>query len=373
MPAVYLILGLAIVLALLALRGDHGRATYVAEKLSEPIPDSACPPATIIVPVKGNDETLAANLLSLASQTYPDYELIIVARAKEDVPPDVLPEKARLVIAGDGDPSTGEKINNLLAAIKAARSQSKIFAFADSDNTVNPNWLRSLAGPLADPNVGLATGYRWHVPTPPDFWSCLRSSWNAAIAGTFHGDNNSFAWGGAMAIRRETFTKGKVSTYWKGTVSDDFRISHAVRATSLRIVYAPGAVVADTSHTTAAEFFSWIKRQLIVTRVYEPKLWWMAFTAHVIYCTAMPLGAIYAPFVLVLQLWLGMVKGRNRAKLARACLPAHDSWFRYYGWIHTIVVPFATWIWLFSLLASARTTTIEWRGRTYTLRSPAKS
>ncbi|MBK5291433.1 MAG: glycosyltransferase [Acidobacteriia bacterium] len=379
MLAYWILVGLAIALALLSLRGDRARADFVAEALAHQPSPKELPPATVIVPIKGNDEGLEANLSALASLDYPDYELVIVALSETDVPAIVLPPKARLILAGDGDPATGEKINNLLAAVDAARPDSSIFAFADSDGLVQRGWLQALAAPLADPHVGLVTGYRWHLPTPPDFWSLLRSVWNSVIAGGFHGGNNAFAWGGAMAIRRETYHGARVPEFWRGAISDDFRIAAAIHAAGLRIAYAPGALVASTDHTTAGEFLDWIERQMIITRVYHPKLWWLGLFSHLIYCGAMA-ASVYVSFqgstfageyVLVTQLGLGMLKGTNRASLAKAAMPAYETWFKRHGWVLTWWVPLATWFWLYSFLASARTNVISWRGNRYRVVRPA--
>src|SRR3954468_8371170 len=121
----------AVLLALLSLRGDRARAEYVNRRLRAP--DGPLPPATVIVPVKGEDEGLRENLAALASLDYPDYELLIVANSAPDLPPGVLPSQAKIVLAHGDDPTTGEKVQNLRAGIRATRKRSEIIAFADSD------------------------------------------------------------------------------------------------------------------------------------------------------------------------------------------------------------------------------------------------
>ena len=144
--------GPALLLAFLSLRGERKRAHYVAGRLSEE--PQSFPPATVIVPVKGEDEGLRENLAALASLDYPDYELIVVARTAADIPGGVLPDRVRVVLAHGEDAGAGEKVQNLQAAVRAARKRSEIFAFADSDGRVNRRWLRALAAPLSEPGVG---------------------------------------------------------------------------------------------------------------------------------------------------------------------------------------------------------------------------
>ena len=365
--------GPALLLAFLSLRGEWKRAAYVAGRLSES-PDSL-PPASVIVPVKGEDEGLRENLASLASLDYPDYELIVVAHSAADIPAGVLPHRVRIVLAHCDDPNTGEKVQNLAAAVRAARKSSQILAFADSDGRVTRRWLRALAAPLAEPDVGASTGYRWFAPEPPTFWTLLRSVWDAVVFGRLGPGANSFAWGGAMAIRKETFFEARVFEYWKNTVSDDYALSAAVRAAGLTIAFAPGALTPCLEQITARRFFSWIRRQMILTRVYEARLWWPALIAHVFYCGGMAAsvaasirGNRLAEWALIAQLSPGLLKGLNRATLAKAALPECEAWFRRHAWVYAIWVPLATWVWLIALVASVFGNTIEWRGYRYDLK-----
>ena len=375
----WLFAGPALALALLSLRGERKRAAYVAAKLAEP-PAADLPSATVIVPVKGAEAGLRENLAALASQDYPDYELIVVAHCAADVPAGVLPARVRVVLAHAEEPGTGEKVLNLRTAVRFARKDTTLFAFADSDGRVSRAWLRALASPLAvsgtDTGVGASTGYRWYAPQPPDFWSLMRSVWDAVIAGTFGPGSNAFAWGGSMAIRRETFYAIRVPEFWRDTVSDDYALSEAVHRAGLRIVFAPLAMAVSAGRTTGRDFLAWARRQLIITRLYRPRLWWTALVAHIFYCGGMAAavaasigGSRGAEWVLIAQLSPGMLKGTNRAILAKAELPACKAWFDRHAWVHTLWVPLATWIWLIALAASAFGNSIEWRGNRYRLKT----
>jgi cellulose synthase/poly-beta-1,6-N-acetylglucosamine synthase-like glycosyltransferase len=364
----------ALLLAAAGLRGERRRARFYREALASADQQTWLPPVTLIVPVKGPEEGLRENLASLAAQDYPDYELIVTARTAEDIPEGVLPAGARVVLAGEPDGNTSEKIQNLLAGIQAARPQSQVLAFADSDGRVSRSWLRALVGPLADPGVGASTGYRWYLPQPADFWSLLRSVWNAVIAGRFGPEQSDFAWGGAMAIRRDVFERCRVRDFWEGAVSDDYRLSEAVRRAGFRIQFTPAALVVSPGRTTAREFWSWTRRQLLITRFYCPRLWWLALASHAIYCAANVAciikafsGGLLGEYGLVLLWGLGMAKGAHRAALARQALPEWSAWFKRHEWVHAWWTPLATWAWLISLAASAFSDRMEWRGRTYRL------
>lgn len=365
--------GPALLLAFLSLRGERRRAAYVRTRLAEK--QDYLPSASVIVPVKGPDEGLRENLAALASLDYPDYELIVTAHSAADIPRGVLPARVKVVLAHNDASRASEKVENLMAAVRATRRRSDLFAFADSDTRVSPAWLRALAAPLADPRVGASTGYRWFVPAPATFWTLMRGVWDAVCAGMLGPGDNPFVWGGSMALRKETFFEIGVFERWKTAVSDDYAVAAAVTAAGLTIAYAPGALAPSFDRIGGPAFFEWSRRQLILTRFYRPRLWQTGLVAHILYCGGMAasLAALFAGrrlavCALAAQLLPGMLKGWNRAKLARASLPEYDGWFRRYSWTHVLWVPAATWLWLVALLAAAFQNHIEWRGRRYDFR-----
>lgn len=372
----WLLAGPAIVLALFSLVGERRRARYVRERLAAA--PSWLPPATVIVPVKGEDQGLRENLAALASLDYPDYELIVAARTAADIPAGVLPPRAKIVLAHGDDTGSSEKVQNQSAAVRASRTSSQVFAFADSDGRVTRGWLRALVAPLADPDVGVSTGYRWFLPKPATFWPLLRSVWDAVAAGLFGPDNNPFPWGGSMAMRKETFFGVRVLDYWKHAVSDDYAVSAAIGAARLRIAFAPGALVPSLEHISGKQFREWSLRQMVITRFYHPGLWRKGLAAHIVYCAGMA-AAVTACFrghpvamaALAAVLLPGFWKGFMRARLARAALPEYADWFRRWGWAHTLLVPVATWLWLGVLVGARFRSSIEWRGYRYEFKRQA--
>jgi hypothetical protein len=291
--------GPALALALFALRGERKRAEYVAGRmaeLAEP-PNHALPPVTVIA--KGG---------ALPPQDYPHYE----------------------VIAEGADP----------------RAESEIVALA-GEGAVSPQWLRALVEPLLQPEVSMSTGFRWYAPDPPAFWPLTRSVWNAVMAGRLGPGRAAFAWEGSVAVRRGDLLRLKS----EGAL----RMSRAIRA-----AYAPGAMVVRSERVRAGEFFRQARREMARVRREAPRLWLAGLISHLFYCgsmvaivVAIAQGSRGAEWALVAQFGLGMLKGANRATLAKAECPALHAWFDKYGWVHTFWVPFATWVWLWALIGSA--------------------
>jgi hypothetical protein len=264
-----------------------------------------------------------------------------------------------VVLGGAQDEKASPRIQNLLAGVRAARKRSEILAFADAGGQVSKSWLRALAAPLADPEVGASTGYRFYVPDPPDFWSLARSVWDAPLGGLLGPGDNPFAWCGSAAIRKERFFELQVPSAWRGAASEDGALTQAIHKARLRIAFAPGAILAYAGRAGAGQFFAETQRQMAMARIYFPRLWWSALVAHIFYCggiaaavTASVRGSRGAEWALVVQLGLGMLKGVNRATLAKAELPDREAWFKRHAWVHSLWVPLGTWVWLCVLLFS---------------------
>ena len=343
----WIFVGPALLLAALSLRGERKRAEYVATRmaeLNEP-PTQPLSPVTLLVPVTRLGESLREYLLSLASQDHPDFEMIIVVPDAGHMPPGTLPPVAKVALAGEAG-----RTGLLRAGIRAARRHSKIFAFAPP-GLVSKSWLRALVAPLADDGVGMSTGFRWYAPEPPTFWSLMQSVWNSLIAAQLDAGSTDFAWAGAMAIDKEFFFEQRVPELWIGAEREDMALSRHVQASGRRIAFAPGAMVACISRATSGQFVRQARREMAQAREYLPRLWWSALLTHFIYCGAMMAAIIAsargnrgAEWALVIQFGLGMLKGANRATLAKVQATEWKSWFDRYSWTHIFWLPVATWI-----------------------------
>jgi len=306
----------------------------------------------LIVPLSAEAQKSAQALRSLAAQDYPDFELILAARNGDSVSV-ALPSAVKVAMAPESD------ISLLQLGMQSARQRSEIFAFAQPDGLVSPFWLRALVEPLGHADVGASTGFRFYAPDPPAFWPLMRSVWNGLIAGRLGPAGHDFVWSGAMAITKASFTQARVGERWAAENHKDFVLSRAVLDIGKQVAFAPAAMVAYADRPTAREFFRQARREMTVARQYLPRPWWAALVAHVVYCGAM-LAAVVAiangsgsaEWALVVQFGLGMLKGANRATLAKAQLPQLKTWFDRYSWTHTFWTPIATWVWLCVLIAS---------------------
>lgn len=394
MPVFYFFSALLLLQSLLSLRGGFRYLKHFRRELALAPPDYA-PRATVVVPCRGLDQNLDENLAALFRQDYPDYEIVFVAdsaadpalEAAGDVAARLTPERSavrrvRAVVAGRAS-GRGQKVHNLIAAVRAADPSSEALVFVDTDARPRAGWLRSLVAPLADNGTGAATGYRWFVPYGNGLASHLRSVWNASIASALGGDvRRNFCWGGSTAIRRATFDRLDVLDEWRGALSDDFALTRAVRRAGLAIEFVPRCLTASHGDCDAAELFEFTTRQLKITRVYAPHLWRVVLVSNLLF-TAVFFGGLAlvaaraatgfsfaAPLAVLAAIF---VAGSSKAalRLRAVSLALEGDAPRAADWLaHLALWPLTSALFAWNALAAALSRRIAWRGIRYELKSP---
>jgi ceramide glucosyltransferase len=350
------------------------------------------PRVALFCPVKGNEPGLELNLAALVGFDYSDYEIFFTMASAQDPARKVIDRlitstkrKIHVVIAGVPN-GCGEKVNNLSAAIEQAGDEVDVCVFVDSDGRPGRGWLARLVAPLADANLGAVTTFRWLFPQSRSPWSALASAWNAPVA-TYLGEHrNNFCWGGGTAIRREMFVRSSVSEYWKGSVSDDFSLTHALRSAGVPILFAPECMVPTMYDCNAEGLLEFTNRQIIITRVYESRLWSLGGLAHALYCSAIVLGVgLYfrnmisgAPAVHLLLLAmvppvLSMARGVLRLTAVMELLPELKSKLLADGWIWTFLAAVVPFLALWNSIIALFTRQIRWRGIRYELISASET
>ncbi|MBO0724468.1 MAG: glycosyltransferase [Blastocatellia bacterium] len=360
------------------------------------------PKAVVIVPCRGLEHGFEENIHAILTQDYRDYEVVFVTESENDPAHGalarLLKQRRRLapptwmVVAGEAT-NRGQKVHNLLAALDTLNSIGRVDAlvFADSDMRPARNWLTELVAPLGDHRVGATTGYRWYQPSKEDgegrnparsFASILLSVWNASAMALL-GERSGFAWGGSMAIRRENFDKIGVKERWQGALSDDYALTAAVHEHGQRIKFAPQCLVASGSAATVKDLLEFTTRQMRITRVYSPRVWRLACVSHALFNLTFWGGLLWLgasclagrpsrslAILLAGVFVLGSMTSAMRAVVvARLLGPGYvRNW-----WAYLSLGPVVSLVYLYNIIASARTTRIVWRGIGYDMISPSET
>jgi cellulose synthase/poly-beta-1,6-N-acetylglucosamine synthase-like glycosyltransferase len=350
------------------------------------------PHVALYCPVKGAEPGFEQNISALLSLDYPDYEIFFTMASAADPARKIIERlaaatkrKTHIVIAGQPN-DCGEKVNNLREAVRKAAAGFDVYVFADSDGRPGRGWLTRLVAPLADSNLGAVTTFRWLFPQTGGFWSALASAWNAPAA-TYLGEHHrNFCWGGGTAIRRERFEQSNAMEFWGGSVSDDYSLTEALRQSNLPILFAPECMVPTMFDCDAAGLFEFTNRQIIITRVYQSRLWALGGLAHALYCGAVLMGVgifignlitgATAIQILLLALAppvLSMGRGVLRLAAIVEVLPEWKTKLLADGWIWTFLAALAPFLALWNTLVALFSRQIRWRGVRYELLSPGQT
>jgi ceramide glucosyltransferase len=342
--------------------------------------------AVVLVPCKGVDVDLEANLRAILEQDYWDYEVRFAVESTDDPACQVIRRvmacspwvPARLIVAGIAT-HTGQKNHNLRRATADLGSEVRYLAFADSDAQPRREWLRLLVARLAQPGTLAATGYRWFIPARASLGNSLLYSINCGVMMLLGRQSYHMVWGGSWAIRRETFDRLGLRAAWRGTLSDDLVASRLLRQAKIAPHFEPAAVVASPLNVSLAQMFSFLRRQYLIARFYAPR-WW-AFGLAILAVTQLAslalLGVLcyggvtgaawtWLPaLMLIAEFALSVGRGALRQSLRRVYFPNDAGRTRVAAWFDVLLGPLACVVNLAGLTASAAGQRILWRGLYY--------
>jgi ceramide glucosyltransferase len=392
LTAFYILIGLQIVLGLVSLLQGMGWLRFVKRRLRAE-PGGYAPRVAVICPCKGREPGLEENLAALTRFDYPDYEIFFVIAEENDPAREVIEavaeraaRRAHLVLAGAAQ-DCGEKVNNLRAAVERVGRDFEVLVFTDSDARTDVKWLRRLVAPLADARTGAATTFRWYLPRGVSSrWGvagAFLSAWNAAIVTMLGEHSRNFCWGGGTAIRRRTFEEVRVLDFWKGAVSDDYGITRALEAAGRPIVFVPECLTATLDDATARTLLEFTNRQVMITRVYAPRMWRVATLSHAFYGAALFYSALtiaaracegkswmWPTLAALLIPLLAAAKGALRGVAAAKLLPEWKAQVHQWRWAWMMFAPLVSFLYVWNSIVAMSTRRIWWRGIRYEVVSP---
>ncbi len=392
----YFLVGLGIWLGVQSLRGGFRYRAYVRRETARTLAEFE-PFVSVVAPARGIDEGLRENIRALIHQNYPFYEILFVSDRADDPCLKIIEQvkeaygasgrvRARVIVSG---PATdcGQKVHNLRVASGQISPKCEVLVFVDTDARPDADWLRQLVAPLADETLGAATGYRWFVPDKGGAASRVRSVWNASVASALGANRDkNFCWGGSTAIRRSNFEQLNISDRWRGSVSDDFTLTHVLQEAKLPIYYSANCLVPSVGDCDFHELLEFSTRQIKITRAYAPHLWKQVFLGSLIFSLVFFGGwflvlvravlglSFWVPLILLCVIFvLGAAKSFVRWQAVTIPLLQYHRDLRRDLLGQMLLWPFASLLYLYNAIAAAFSSRIEWRGITYELKSPTEA
>ena len=363
---------------------------FLRSRAVAPLPDDgSLPPVRLIVPCRGIDPQMEANLQALFELDYPDLELCFTLESRTDPAAEVIARlqsrfscAVRLVEAGLAT-NRGQKVHNLMAACREPRADREVYAFVDSDARPHREWLKRLVQRMETRKVAAVTGYRWYSPPAGNWPGRVISALNNTVMGVLGPHGFNLAWGGAWAIRYDTFRQIGLPQAWSGSLSDDLIVSRQLQAHGLRLAFEPHALVVSPAVFSWGAVAEFLRRQFLVVHNYTPRWWHLAFwggalsqlsfwglTASVV-ATALRQGTAGWPGLALLAVYLlGVIRWNwtlaGTRPFIRSNQGEYDVVARLNVWLWPLV-GFATWC---AVASAAWGKTIVWRGIRYSMDSP---
>jgi len=204
------------------------------------------PVLSLLKPLHGEEPELESRLKGFFEQDYPNYEILFCARDHADPGLRLARRVAQLYpqvpvqFLTTGEPAyNNAKVSSL--ELMGAAAKSDIFIISDSDVRVSPTYLREVAAPFADPNVGLVTCLYRGVAQGKSLWSRLEATamsiemaGGVLVAEWIEGMH--FALGPTMAVRRASVEEiggfGSLGRY----CADDFVLGNRIAANGHKVV-----------------------------------------------------------------------------------------------------------------------------------------
>ncbi len=329
------------------------------------------PPVSILKPVRGSDSDAYENFASFCKQDYPEYEIVFCVGSPEDEIVPVLEKLKRdfphiqiRVLFGSLRIATNDKVAKLARLSEEARYEYLVIS--DSDVRVQPDYLRNVVAPLANPTVGAVTCL--YVSTgEKTFIDKLQSV--GMISDFYPGlfvakelEGVKFALGPSIATTRTHLNEFGGYEKIKNQPADDLLVGRLIAEEGYEVRLSPYAIQTVADYQTFSEFVHKRMRWLVVMRHMRPKghfgllftqaLPWLfaALLARPTPAVALALILTYFAFRLA-TVWLVGIWGLKRP--VWKLMPLVVVWD---------VLAISLWI------ASFGKNTVRWRGGDYYIR-----
>jgi ceramide glucosyltransferase len=327
------------------------------------------PPVSNIKPIHGSDPDSYENFASLCRQDYPQFELLFCVGHKDDAAVPVIqklirdfPERDIRIIYGSGRDGINDKVAKL--ARLASEAKYEVLVINDSDVRVQPDYFRTVVGPLQNPAVGAVTCL--YVSTGETTFADnlqtigMISDFFPSILVARQLDGVKFALGTTIATTRSNLRLFGGYESIENRPADDLLVGRLIAEQGLEVELLSYAVETVPDYASLRDLFHKRLRWIVVMRHMRPAghfglifthgLPW-ALAAVAVHPT-MPVAGIYlGGYVLLRSVMTLMVGasglGRKGLAVKLPLIPVWDA------------VAFC--IWLFSFTRR----TIRWRGGDY--------
>jgi ceramide glucosyltransferase len=326
------------------------------------------PAVSLIKPVCGLEKNLYENLSTACRQDYPEFEVIFSVQDPADPALPVLarirdehPNVAIRIVVDRACAGPNGRLSNILNA--TGKATGDVLVYSDSDMRLEPDYLRAIVAPLANPRVGVVcTLYRAEGAQNP-YESLELLSLNADFVPSMVFASETGAAlacpGASQAIRRETLTLIGGLEPMAYSLVEDLELGRSVVKAGLEITLVSHVAVTGVDLPRAS---TWWRHQVYWdqnTRVASPVGFFFTWVVR-----GVPFAVLYACLGgpgswLVLTATLAVRLGTT---VVTAALLGDREGIRRL-WLLPLRDTASLFVWLASLIGRK----VHWRGRVFVL------
>src|SRR6266852_834239 len=323
----YILYGIALVLAaaplayyVLSLYCVLGYFRGLRRSPSPLLKSSYSPPVSILKPVRGVDREAYENFVSYCLLDYPEYELIFAVADSDDPAVPVI-EKLQTdfarcairLIKGAERIGTNSKVNSLYRLVQEAKYD--LVVMSDSDVRVDPDYLRVVAPPFADPQVGAVTAFcrcvtAGSVAADLEALGMYLDSAPGALAARRLEGKMQFAFGWTMATTKRHLSEIGGWEAMANYHSDDFELGNRIARQSYRVELMRKPVWMVIPKETIGQYFRHELRWSIGLKNVRPTAYGWLMLTH-----GLPWALLAAAFAVTAG-WSGIAAAHLIAYLA---------------------------------------------------------
>jgi ceramide glucosyltransferase len=237
------------------------------------------PPVSNLKPIRGLDPGAYENFASFCRQDYPEYEIVFCVDGRDDPVLPVIeklirdfPQRRIRVLFGSGRIATNDKVAKLARMVSEAVHE--VVVVSDSDVRVQPDYLRSVVAPLADPKVGAVTCF--YVPADErTFADSLQamgmfSDFYAGILVAWQLDGVKFALGPTIATTRTRLAEFGGYESLENRPADDLLVGRLIAEQGHQVELLRYTVLAVADYQSMSDLIHKRLRWIVVMRHMRP-------------------------------------------------------------------------------------------------------
>jgi ceramide glucosyltransferase len=237
------------------------------------------PPISNLKPIRGLDPDAYENFASFCRQDYPDYEILFCVDSANDPALPVIeklcrdfPQRSIRVLFGSGRNAPNDKVAKLARLVEEARHD--LLVISDSDVRVQPDYLRTVVAPLADPKVGAVTCFY----VPADDRSLIHSLQSIGMVSDFYAgilvarqlDGVKFALGPTIATFRTHLAGFGGYAALENGPADDLLVGRLIAEQGYEVRLLPYSIVTVPDYHSLRDLFHKRLRWIVVMRHMRP-------------------------------------------------------------------------------------------------------